>query len=82
MTMEIELYSIINSVPKGKYSLTYGGDTVELRQVLKIVSETKRRFKIAGRMYIMKAGDKLFFVTKVKKEWLAYELIIGAKEDV
>lgn len=78
--MKIKLYSIIHGKPYGNYNLAYSGDEVKVENIIDIVKQAKRHFKIAGKQFILRGSDTVFFATKIGKEWLAYELT-GVEED-
>lgn len=80
--MKIKVYSLLHGDIYGNYTLTYEGEKMTENNVLGIISQSKRKFKISGKMFIVMTDEDTFYVCRTNKSWKAYRLgEINAERD-
>lgn len=65
-----------------QYSLDYTGDELRINEVRDVLRQAKNNFKIPGRQYIMVAGNRTYYLVKVRKDWDVYQIGVDLREQI
>lgn len=77
MTHTVKVWAIRDKDRHAVYDIEFAGDidSFSSGNALWLIKEARRKFKIAGTMFLVFIPNRVYFVTKLPKEWVAYEYI-------